>query len=196
MFVDSKYLLIQCTALGLVLLICGIAPTPLALALMVVFGHAYFLSALGDTLRTTVIDTSFYLRTLALCGAVVGSNVIIGWAHWLDARVPHEIMAVVFLCYCAYHCVLRQLRCSRTSIGSHASVSELLTLFVLIGVCFSAYILLDHPISNMAHYLFEPAYFYLWFALHCACTSRFAVTAIYFEHGQPKPEATFGSVAM
>lgn len=188
--------MIRCVALWAVMLFCITAPTPLTLAAMVVFGHAYFTSALGDTLRTTAISRSFYLRLLSLCALIIGSHALLGWGHWLNTVIPQQLMAVIFLCYCSYQCIVRRQRFTSRSIGSHATLGELITLNILFGVCLGAYILLDHPFSNMAHYLFEPAYFYLWFVIHCACTSRFTAAQQDAENAHTKPENTFGSMPM
>ena len=163
---------------------------------MVVLGHAYFVSALGDTLRTKSINRRFWLRLLTLCVLIVGANALWGWAHWLDERIPHELMALAFLSYCSYRCLVRKQRSSPQTIGSHATLTELFTLIMLFSVCLAAYILLDHPISNLAHYLFEPAYFYLWFAIHCVSTSGLNSWLHRVGERNHNQESTYGSVPM
>ena len=163
---------------------------------MVVVGHAYFVSALGDTLRTSAINNRFCMRLLTLCVLIIGSNVLWGWAHWLNERIPHELMALVFLSYCSYRCLVRKQRSSAQTIGSHATLTELLTLIILFTVCLAAYILLDHPVSNLAHYLFEPAYFYLWFAIHCVSTGRLSSQLLQVDRLNSSLENTYGSMPM
>ncbi|MEM8498908.1 MAG: hypothetical protein AAF542_12850 [Pseudomonadota bacterium] len=193
MFLDGKAVLIQFTALWAVVLFCFAAPTPLALAVMVVLGHAYFLSALGDTLRTTAVTGRFWLRLLTLCVLIVGSNALWGWAHWLNERIPHELMALTFLSYCSFRCLQRKQQCTPQTIGFYASLTELFTLVILFAVCLAAYILLDHPVSNLAHYLFEPAYFYLWFAIHYASTIGLKN---HYNDAENNKETALGSIPM
>ncbi len=193
MFLDGRLLLTRFVALLLVVLFCIAAPTPLALAIMVVLGHAYFVSALGDTLRTNTVDSRFCLRLLTLCVLIIGSNLLWAWAHWLDDNIPHEFMALAFLSYCSYRCLVRKQLSSPQTIGSHATLAELFTLIILFAVCLAAYVLLDHPVSNLAHYLFEPAYFYLWFAIHFASTSGLQS---HDKNQHPIGENTFGSKPM
>lgn len=196
MFLDSKTLLIRFAALWAVVLFCAVVPTPFALAVMVVLGHAYFVSALGDTLRTTTINSRFCLRLLTLCVLIIGSNVLWGWAHWLDERIPHEWMALAFLSYCSYRCLVRKQRSSPRTIGSHATLTELFTLIILFTVCLAAYILLDHPVSNLAHYLFEPAYFYLWFTIHFVSTNGLNSQLFRIGRSNLNHENTYGSMPM
>ncbi|MFK7734104.1 MAG: hypothetical protein AB8B48_20955 [Pseudomonadales bacterium] len=193
MFIDSRTLLIRFMALWAVVLFCIVVPTPLALAVMVVLGHAYFVSALGDTLRTSTVNGHFCLRLLTLCVLIIGSNALWGWALWLNERIPHEFMALAFLSYCSYRCLVRKQRASPQTIGSHTTLTELFTLMILFAVCLAAYILLDHPVSNLAHYLFEPAYFYLWFAIHCVSTSGLQNR---FNNQHKDQETTYGSLPM
>lgn len=183
-------------ALWAVAMFCMTVPAPLTLAAMVVLGHAYFVSALGDTLRTSTVDGRFWLRLLTLCVLIVGSNILWGWAHWLNERIPHELMALAFLSYCSYRCLVRKQRSSAQTIGSQATLMELFTLIILFAVCLAAYILLDHPLSNLAHYLFEPAYFYLWFAIHCASISNLGELQQRFNNPNGNQETTFGSIPM